>query len=173
MLLGGMAIYAYIVMYGDNAGEMVCCLVHAYLKDVLGDLQTEWHVQEMVPAMMGVERGQVARFLIEVYAPEVILSIQLTEASSTAELMQDLTESRGFILLSHNALVKVLWVKAYAWCTIRLGGYDRDNTHSVGRGAGAIIALVTMSSRVTLSALSTLWVPSFRHDGQGEWKGWS
>ena len=63
MLLRGMTIYTYIVMNGNNAGEMVCCLVHAHLKDVLGHLQIKWHAQEMVPAMMGSEHGQVGRFI--------------------------------------------------------------------------------------------------------------
>ena len=60
--------------------------------------------------MIGIEYGQVGKFLIEVYAPEVILSIQLDEAGDTAKSMRDLTECRGFIMLSHNGLVKVLWV---------------------------------------------------------------
>ena len=34
---------------------MVCCMVHSHLKDILGYLQTEGHMQEMVPAMMHVE----------------------------------------------------------------------------------------------------------------------
>ena len=84
MLLGGMAIYAYIIMNGNNANGRVCYLVHAHLKDVLGHLQTEWHVQEVVPAMVGIECGQVGRLLIKVYAPEPIPFVQLTEAGSTA-----------------------------------------------------------------------------------------
>ena len=35
MLHRGMATDTYIVMYGDNAGEAVCYLVHLHLKDVL------------------------------------------------------------------------------------------------------------------------------------------
>ena len=38
MLLRGMTIDAYIVMYGNNARETVCCLVHSHLKDILGHL---------------------------------------------------------------------------------------------------------------------------------------
>ena len=38
MLLRGTTIDAYIVMYGDNAREMVCYLVHSHLKDILGHL---------------------------------------------------------------------------------------------------------------------------------------
>ena len=75
MPLRGMAVYTYIIMYGDYAREMVCCLVHAHLKDILGHLQTKWHVQEAIPAMMGIEHGQVGRFLIKVFSPEAFLSI--------------------------------------------------------------------------------------------------
>ena len=77
MLLRGTAIYAYIVMNGVNAPEMVCYLVHAHLKDTLGHLQAKWHVQEPVPAMVIVECGQVGGPLIEVYAPEAVLCISL------------------------------------------------------------------------------------------------
>ena len=59
MLLRGMTIDAYIIMYGNNAGETVCCLVHLHLKHVLGHLQTEWHMQEPVSAMMCIESGQI------------------------------------------------------------------------------------------------------------------
>ena len=49
---------------------------------------------------------------------KTVLSTQLTEAGSTTESMRDLIKGRGFIMLSHNGLVKVLWVKANAKCTI-------------------------------------------------------
>ena len=85
MLLGGMTIYVYIVMYGDYAGEAVCFLVHTHLKDTLRHLQTEWHMQEMMPPMMGIEYGQVGRPFLKVNAPEAILSIQFTEAGTSTE----------------------------------------------------------------------------------------
>ena len=47
---------------------MVCCLVQLHLKGILGHLQTKWHMQELVPAMMHVENGQVQRFLMQVDA---------------------------------------------------------------------------------------------------------
>ena len=59
MVLGGMAIDAYIVMYHDYARETVCFLVHLHLKDILGDFQTERHMQEHVSAMMHIECGQI------------------------------------------------------------------------------------------------------------------
>ena len=59
MVLGGTAIDAYIIMYHDYAGEMLCCLVHLHLKDVLGHFQPERHMQEPVSAMMGIECGQI------------------------------------------------------------------------------------------------------------------
>ena len=68
-----MAVYTYIIMNGNNTSEMVCFLVHAHLKDILGHLQTKWHVQEAVTAMMGIEHGQVGRFLIKVFSPEASL----------------------------------------------------------------------------------------------------
>ena len=64
-------------MDGDNAREMVHYLVHTYLNDVLGHLQTKEHVQKSVPAMVSVECGQVGGFLIEVYAPEPSLASSL------------------------------------------------------------------------------------------------
>ena len=99
MLFRDTAVYAYIIMNGNNPGEMVCCLVHAHLKDILGHLQTEWHVEEVVPAMVGVEHGQLGRLLIEVYAPEAILCFQLAEAGSTTLSMRDLMKGRGFVML--------------------------------------------------------------------------
>ena len=57
MLLRGMTVDAYIIINGDNTGEMVHCLVHAYLKDVLRHLQADGHVQEPVPATVSVECG--------------------------------------------------------------------------------------------------------------------
>ena len=38
---------------------MVCCLVHLHLEDVLRHLQAEWHMQEPISAMMGIESGQI------------------------------------------------------------------------------------------------------------------
>ena len=59
MFLWGMALAAYIVMYHNNAGEMVCCLIHLHLTDILGHVQTKWHMQEIVSATMGVKSGQI------------------------------------------------------------------------------------------------------------------
>ena len=72
-----------IIFNGDDASKMVCNLVHVHLEDVLGHLQAERHAQDCVPVMVGDKCGEVGRFLIEVDAPEAILSIQLTEVSST------------------------------------------------------------------------------------------
>ena len=55
MFLRSVAIDAYIIMNGGNAGEMVCYLVHVHLKDILGHLQAKRHAQEPVPAMMCVK----------------------------------------------------------------------------------------------------------------------
>ena len=38
MVLGGVAIDANVMMYGNNAGETVCYLVHVHPKDILGHL---------------------------------------------------------------------------------------------------------------------------------------
>ena len=57
MDLGGMAVDAYIIMNGNYSWKTVCYLVHSHLKDVLGHLQSEWHVQEPVSTMMHVESG--------------------------------------------------------------------------------------------------------------------
>ena len=59
MLLRIMAKYTYIIMNGNNAGQAVCCLVHLHLKDILGHLQTKWHIWEPIPSMMGIKGGQV------------------------------------------------------------------------------------------------------------------
>ena len=59
MLLGGMAVYTYIIMNGNYAWDMVCCLVHSHLKDILGHFQSEWHMQKPVSAMICVESGQI------------------------------------------------------------------------------------------------------------------
>ena len=55
MVLTGMAVHACIIMYCDYAGEIVCCLVHSYLKDVLEHFQTKRHMQEPVSATTGIE----------------------------------------------------------------------------------------------------------------------
>ena len=64
MFLRGVAVDTYVIMYGDNAGEMVCYLDHAHLKDILGHLQTKRHAQELVPATMSVKCGQVGKFFV-------------------------------------------------------------------------------------------------------------
>ena len=73
-----------ISVYGNNARETVCYLVHAHLEDVLQHLLAKGHAQEPVPAMVGVECGQVGTPFIKVYAPEAVLCVQLTEVGSTA-----------------------------------------------------------------------------------------
>ena len=75
MLVRGMAVYAYIIMDGNYAWEMVYCLVHSHLKDILGHLQSELHMQEPVSAIMLIESGKIQRFLIQVDTPEAILSL--------------------------------------------------------------------------------------------------
>ena len=99
---------------------MVHYLVLVHLENVLGYLQAERHMQELIPATMSIENCQVWWTLIEVNAPEDILCIQLTEAGSTAKSMGDLIEGKGLIMLSHYGLLQVLWVKAYTQGTIRL-----------------------------------------------------
>ena len=64
MFLRDAAINAYVIMHGNYAGEMVCYLVHAHLKDVQGHLQAERHVQEPVPAAVSVKHGQVGGLFI-------------------------------------------------------------------------------------------------------------
>ena len=59
MFLRGMAINTYIIMYSNYARETVCNLVHAHLEDVLGHLQGKRHMQELIPATMDTESGQV------------------------------------------------------------------------------------------------------------------
>ena len=77
-------------------------------------------MQELVPAMVFGESGQVRRFLIKVDAPEAIHSIQLAEACSTIELMRNLLEG-GSLVLSNSGLVQVLWIEANTKGTIMLG----------------------------------------------------
>ena len=74
---------AYIIVYCEYARETVCCLVHAHLKDVLGHIQTKCLMPEPVSATVGIKCGQIGRILIEVDAPETVLSLQLTETCST------------------------------------------------------------------------------------------
>ena len=45
-------------------------------------------MQEPVPATVCVKSGQVGRLLVELDAPEAVLSTQLTEACSTIEPMR-------------------------------------------------------------------------------------
>ena len=59
MLFWGIAIDTYIIVYHNYAREMVCCLVHLHLKDVLGHLQDKWYMLESVSAMMGIKGGQI------------------------------------------------------------------------------------------------------------------
>ena len=56
---------------------------------------------------MYAKGGQVGRLLIEVDAPEAVLSIQLAEACSTIELMRNLLKSWGLVVLSNHGLVQV------------------------------------------------------------------
>ena len=61
MFLRGAAIDANFVMYGNNARETVCYLAHVHLENILGHFQVKRHVQELAPAMMSIESGQVGR----------------------------------------------------------------------------------------------------------------
>ena len=54
MFVRSVALDAYIIVNGDNAGE-VHYVVHMHLKDILGHLQAKRHVQELVPAIMCVK----------------------------------------------------------------------------------------------------------------------
>ena len=65
-------------------------------------------------------------------------------------------------------LLKVLWAEAYTEATIRLMGYVREDTHSVGSETGSMTPWATMSLRVHFICLGTLWIPSNRHVG---WEG--
>ena len=59
MVLGGKAVYAYIIVYCNYAGEMVYGLVHSHLKEVLEHFQTERHMLEPESATVGIECGQI------------------------------------------------------------------------------------------------------------------
>ena len=59
MVLRDISVDEYIFMYHDYAREMVCCLVHSHLKDVLGHFHLKRHMQEPVYAMKGIECGQI------------------------------------------------------------------------------------------------------------------
>ena len=59
MVLRGMAVDEYIIVYHIYARKTVCCLAHLYLKDALGHFQTNRHMQKPVSAMMGIEHGQI------------------------------------------------------------------------------------------------------------------
>ena len=107
-------------------------------------------MQETVPAMMGIEHGQIGRLLIKVNAPDAILSIQLTEAGSTTESLRDVIQSRGFILLSHNGLVKAFGSRHVHSVPSGLWGCVRDEIHLVGQETGVTTPLSTMSFRVYL-----------------------
>ena len=105
MFLRSAAVDTYIIVNGNNAGEMVHYLVHVHLKNVLGNLQAKSHAQELVTAMMHVKGGKVGRLLVKVDAPEAVLSIQFTEVCGTIDLMQNLLEGGSFVVLSNNGLV--------------------------------------------------------------------
>ena len=113
MFFGSAAVDAYIIMDGNNAREKVCYLVHAHLKDILGHLQAKRHAQEPIPDTMCVEGGQVGGFLIEVDAPEPILSVQLTETCSPIEPMRNFLKGWGLLVLSNCGLLQVLRIKAH------------------------------------------------------------
>ena len=87
-----------------------------------GTSLSQMHMQEMVPATMGIECGEVQRLLIQVDASEAIHSVKLAEACGSTEAVRNLLKGRGFIMLSHYGLVQVLRVEAYVQGTIRLAG---------------------------------------------------
>ena len=69
-------------------------------------------MQELVPSMICVKSGQVGRLLIEVDAPESILSINLTEACITVEPMRDLLKGWGLVVLLNHGLVQIPRIEA-------------------------------------------------------------
>ena len=54
--------------------------------------------------------------------PEAIPTIKLVEAGSMTQLMRNLVEGWGFVMLSNSGLIQVLRIKAYMEGTIRLLG---------------------------------------------------
>ena len=59
MLLGGAAVYTYIVMNDKYASETVFCQVHSHLKDILRHSQSKWHMREPLPTTIHVKQGEV------------------------------------------------------------------------------------------------------------------
>ena len=65
-------------------------------------------------------------------APEAIFTIQLTEACSSIKSMINLLKGGNLVVLSHNGLIQVLWVKADMKGTISLVGISLGR-HPFGR----------------------------------------
>ena len=55
VLFSVLALAAYVIVYGNDAGETVSHLVHVHLEDVLAFHQTKAHAQEPIPPFVGVE----------------------------------------------------------------------------------------------------------------------
>ena len=59
MLLSGVAIDANVIVYGNDDRLIVSDLVNVHVENVLGHLQAERHMQELVPSLVGVNCGEV------------------------------------------------------------------------------------------------------------------
>ena len=66
-------------------------------------------------------------------APEDILCVKLAEACSSTKAMGNLFYGGGFVMLSHYGVIKVLRVKAYTECTIRLVGVGKQVDGGYGK----------------------------------------
>ena len=75
MVLRGMAIDTYIVVYCVNVGVTVYCLVHSHLKDTQGHCHTKKAYAGTCICNDKFKYGQIQRFLISVDAPEAILGV--------------------------------------------------------------------------------------------------
>ena len=72
----GLAVDVYVIMDGNDTGEMVSYLVHLHLEDVLAHLHSEMHAQELILPFVGLECCKVGVLLIQVYNQKAVLSFE-------------------------------------------------------------------------------------------------
>ena len=61
MFFGCFAVYADVIMYSDDSWEAIGYVFHAHLKDVLGHIESKWHVKETVTSLVSIKCCKVGR----------------------------------------------------------------------------------------------------------------
>ena len=86
MYFSCLAIYADVIIYSFDSWEAICYVVHVYLEDVLGHLESKWHVKEAVTSLVCTKCGDIGRRGFQVNAQNTTLALSLEKTVALLSL---------------------------------------------------------------------------------------